>query len=413
MIYSSIDSVSYYSLILALVVGFGIAFAVTPLIKRLAFRIGAVDIPKDNRRMHKKPMPLIGGLAIFLGFSVSAVVSRLVSVDTFRLQFLPLWCGAFLIVILGILDDIFELKPIVKFAGQFAAAAIPILRNITINNIFGIQIESRVLSVLITLIWIVGLTNAINLIDGLDGLACGVSSICCVILMVVSLLKSELYVTLLTAGLAGACLGFLPYNLNPASIFMGDTGSMFLGYTLAVTSIIGVFKLSAAVSFIIPIIVFGLPIFDTAFAIIRRVLSGRSPFSADRGHLHHKLVDHGFNVKQSVLILYAICSILGCFAIMVTESKFSSTLVIIIIALLIGLFNRVMTFLSDWREQKEQKKDKSETEQDTPAAPTAEQESAEQQAQDGEKSGKQESAADSSDEQTSDRADPSAPDTGN
>lgn len=343
---TNIATVDFYHLILALLTAFLTAFATTPLVKKLAFRIKAVDVPKDNRRMHKKPMPLIGGLAIFLGFTVSAVVSRLISVDTFRLQFLPLWCGAALIVILGIFDDIFALKPWLKFIGQFVAAAIPVVRGITITDIFGIHIDAQWLSVIVTLIWIVGLTNAINLIDGLDGLACGVSSICCLILMVVSMLKSEPYVTMLTAALAGAALGFLPYNLNPATIFMGDTGAMFLGYTLSVISIMGVFKLSAAVSFIIPIIIFGLPIFDTAFAIIRRVLSGRSPFAADRGHLHHKLVDHGFNVKQSVLILYVICSIFGFFAIMVSERKFSSVLTIIIFAFLIGLFNLAMSHFS-------------------------------------------------------------------
>ena len=144
---------------------------------------------------------------------------------------------------------------------------------------------------------------------------------------------------MLTAIMTGACIGFLPFNMNPAKIFMGDTGALFLGYMLSILSIIGVFKMTAVVSFLIPVIIFGYPLFDTAFAFARRILQGRSPFSADRGHLHHRIIDMGFNVRQSVSILYCICSILGILAIMLTEQRTAASLVILFVALIIGLFN--------------------------------------------------------------------------
>ena len=177
-----------------------------------------------------------------------------------------------------------------------------------------------ILAVPATVIWIVAITNAVNLIDGLDGLACGVSTISSMTLLVIALVVSEGNVAILMAALAGGCIGFLPYNMNPAKIFMGDTGSTFLGYILAVVSIQGLFKFYTIISFAVPFLMLGLPIFDTCFAFIRRIAHGQSPMHADRSHVHHRLIDMGFNQKQAVAVLYVISAILGLSAVVLTTS---------------------------------------------------------------------------------------------
>lgn len=316
MIGNSVVLTSAAAFALALVIAFG----TTPIVKSFAYKIGAIDVPKDNRRMHKKPIPRVGGLAIFLGFIVSTLVfGRLDG------EMKSILLGAVVIVLLGIVDDVMALKPGTKFIGQIVAAVIPIMANVRISfltNPFDSDSYLRLgwLSIPITIIWVVGMTNAVNFIDGLDGLACGVSSIASLTVFTIALLVSEPHIAIVMAALAGACFGFLPYNLNPAQIFMGDTGSMFLGYILATISITGLFKLYAMISFIVPFIILGLPIFDTGFAIIRRILKGQSPLQADRGHIHHRLVDMGFDQKQSVAILYAVSVLLGLSAVIFTTS---------------------------------------------------------------------------------------------
>lgn len=329
----------YIQVFIALICAGLIALTVTPIVRVLAYKIGAVDIPKDNRRMHKKPMPLLGGLSIFIGFSITA----LIFCDPTP-KFLAAWIGGLIIILIGILDDIYALNPWVKLLGQVIAAAIVVSVGVRIEfiNLFGHYIKFGIFSIPITILWIAGMTNAINLIDGLDGLACGVSAICSTSLLIVTLMHAELDVAMLTAILTGACIGFLPFNINPAKIFMGDTGALFLGYMMSVLSIIGVFKTTAMVSFFIPVIIFGYPLFDTVFAFVRRILNGRSPFSADRGHLHHRIIDMGFNVRQSVSILYCICSILGILAIMLSEQRAVASLIILVVALFIGLFNYIL-----------------------------------------------------------------------
>ncbi len=336
----SIHSSSVIQVFLALLVAGLISLTVTPIVRVLAYKIGAVDVPKDNRRMHKKPMPLIGGLAIFTGFTIAALLFCNITKTL-----LAAWIGGCIIVLLGIFDDRFALNPWVKLVGQIAAAAIVVfIGGVRIEqiNLFGHYIKFGMFAIPITIFWIVGMTNAINLIDGLDGLACGVSAICSASLLIVTLLHADLQTAVITAILTGACLGFLPFNANPAKIFMGDTGALFLGYMLSVISITGFFKMTAMVSFLIPIIIFGYPLFDTAFAFCRRILSGRSPFSGDRGHLHHRIIDMGFNVKQSVSILYCICSLLGILAIMLTEKRTIAALIILVVALVIGIVNYVL-----------------------------------------------------------------------
>ena len=333
MIDNSLTMTSLFALILAL----AISFACTPAVRMLAIKIKAVDVPKDNRRMHKVPIPRMGGLAIFAGFLVSVLF--FVPLGT---EFRSILIGALILVVLGIIDDIVALKPKTKFAGQIIAALIPALSGVSIHGIVNPFVPGQystlgIFSIPLTVIWIVGITNAVNFIDGLDGLACGVSAIATVTMFIIAVLFGETYIALMMAALAGACLGFLPYNMNPAKIFMGDTGSMFLGYILATVSIQGLFKFYAVISFAVPFILLGLPIFDTGFAIVRRLLKGQSPLQADRGHVHHRLIDLGFDQKQSVAILYAFSALMGLTAVILARTN-ESKLIILAIAVLVCFF---------------------------------------------------------------------------
>lgn len=319
-----------------------LAYLFTPYVKRFAQQIGAIDVPKDTRRMHKEPVPRLGGLAIFMAFLVSVLVF-----GKLDMQMLCVLMGALLIVVLGIFDDVLALGARLKFIVQIGAAAIPVcIGGLQINMFTNLNPFSEqpyfhlgILAVPITIIWIVGITNAVNLIDGLDGLAVGVSSIAAITMLAVALLTGEMGIAVLMGALAGGCIGFMPYNLNPAKIFMGDTGSTFLGYMLATASIMGLFKFYAVISFAVPFLILGLPIFDTANAIIRRIAEGRSPMSPDRGHVHHKLIDMGFNQKQAVAILYAISGTLGLTAVILTSSgevKAIFLLLAVIVATIVG-----------------------------------------------------------------------------
>ena len=299
-----------------------VAFITTPVVRSLAFRMGAVDVPRDNRRMHHHPIPRMGGLAIFLGFLLSALV--FVPLDA---PLRGMLLGAVVIVILGIFDDIYALPALPKFFVQILAASIAVAMGNRIEILSNPNIFSSnpywdlgFLAIPISVLWIVGITNAVNLIDGLDGLACGVSTISSMTMLVIALTVAEPDVALLMAALAGGCIGFLPYNLNPAKIFMGDTGSTFLGFILATVSIEGLFKSYAIISFAVPFLMLGLPIFDTCFAIFRRVSHGQSPMAPDRGHIHHRLIDMGFNQKQAVAVLYVISAILGLSAVLLTTT---------------------------------------------------------------------------------------------
>jgi len=335
-------------LLAALVLAGLIAFTTTPAVSVLAYKIGAIDVPRDNRRMHKKPVPRIGGLAIFAGF----VFASLVFCDITP-ELVSIYVGGLIIVAVGVIDDCISINAWVKLLAQIGVALIAVSQGVVMEyiNFFGTYVHFGVWAIPITVIWIVGLTNAINLIDGLDGLACGVSAICSISLLMVMLLKGEYVVALLTAIVVGSCLGFLPCNSNPAKIFMGDTGALFLGYTMAVISVSGLFKTHTVISFMIPLSIFGLPLCDTAFAFTRRILHGKSPFSADRGHLHHRLIDMGFNQKQSVYILYAICGILGTSAIMLTEELFYKSAIIIVTGFAIFLVNFLILRREDRKEK--------------------------------------------------------------
>ena len=306
----------------ALAIAILVSFLMTPLVKTFAHKVGAVDVPKDDRRMHDHPIPRMGGLAIFLGF----LFSTLIFVElTPAIKGMLL--GAVIIVVLGVFDDIYALRAMPKFLVQIVAALVAVFSGNRIEvisnpNIFSSNPwwELGILAVPVTVIWIVAVTNSVNLIDGLDGLACGVSTISSMTMLVIAMAVSDGEVAMLMASLAGACIGFIPYNLNPAKIFMGDTGSTFLGYILAVVSIQGLFKFYTIISFVVPFLMLGLPIFDTCFAFVRRIAHGQSPMHADRSHVHHRLIDMGLSQKQAVAVLYVISAILGLSAVVLTTS---------------------------------------------------------------------------------------------
>ena len=333
------DKVTIVRMIVAFLVSGVLAFILTPVSKRIAHRIGAIDVPKDDRRMHKAPIPRLGGLAVFFGFLVAVVL--LVPI-TRELQGILL--GAVVIVVLGVIDDSVSLPAILKLFVQIFAALIVVLHGTRIDvlsnvNVFSAQayLSLGIWSVPVTVLWIVAITNAVNLIDGLDGLSVGVCTIASISLLIISAIVSEFTAVIIMAALAGACIGFLPYNINPAKIFVGDTGATFLGFILATMSVQGMFKTYAILSFAAPLLILGLPIFDTAFAICRRLLQGQSPMHADRGHIHHRLIDMGLNQKQTVLILYLISGILGVSAVLLASSGAIRALLFVVAILLIAV----------------------------------------------------------------------------
>ena len=292
--------------ILAFIIALLASWVLTPYVKKLAFRIGALDKP-DGRKVHHGIMPRLGGLAIYLAFVIAVLATMHMTRDIFALLL-----GGTVIVIVGILDDKYQLPAKVKLLGQIAAAFVLVLFDIKIewlNNPWGGYFYLEYFSVPLTVFWIVSFTNVVNLMDGLDGLAAGVSGIASVTVILVALQQGFYPVAVITAALAGGIIGFIRYNFNPASIFMGDTGSMFIGYMLAAISI----------ALLVPAVALGLPIMDTAFAIVRRYTNGRPIFQPDKGHLHHRLLAMGLSQRQAVLLMYVISAVLGIAAILLTE----------------------------------------------------------------------------------------------
>ncbi len=344
-------------LLLAAAVAFAIAFLTTPPVKRFAESIGAIDVPKDERRVHNHPIPRMGGLAIFLGF----VLSMLLFVDM-STQIIGLLLGTVIIAVMGALDDIVNLNAWVKLAGQIVAAGVAIRCGIVVDAISNFTpsggttfLYTNWLAIPITLFWIVACTNAVNLIDGLDGLAVGVSTISSLTMLLVSLFVAEPSVSLILAALTGACVGFMPYNLNPAKIFMGDVGSQMLGFVLSTASIIGLFKFHAIISFLVPLLALAFPLADTVFAFIRRIVHGQSPFHADRGHFHHRLLALGMSQKQAVAVLYGVSAVLGLIAVLMTGRSVVLRIVCIAAAFLISITIWLLVLHSIPRTQKEEK----------------------------------------------------------
>ena len=345
---------------IAFLLAFIVTFMATPYTIKIAHKVGAVDVPKDERRMHKKAMPKFGGPAVILGFLVSVIYLLIVmsmentinlfGSESYGMKLLGMFLGILVISITCMIDDIITIKPIVKLIGQVVAAAIVVGFGVRIGDFnvvfFNTSELGEIFSVLLTIIWIVGVTNAINLIDGLDGLAAGISVISAISLLVIFVLNgSPLISIVLITALAGALVGFLPFNFSPAKTFIGDTGSNFLGFSLSIIAILGVAKTYTIAVIVLPLIVLGLPIFDTLWAIIRRLIKGKSIkaiFKADKGHLHHRIVAKGFSQKQAVLILYGIGATFGIFAVILLDSgiwKALSFLLMVIVAIGLGYKN--------------------------------------------------------------------------
>lgn len=289
-----------------------VTFMVMPIVRKLSQKVGAVDTP-NARKVHKNAVPSSGGVAIFFGFLIATLFFNNTSPEI--IGFL---IGGTIIAGVGLLDDIFDLPPIAKLFGQMTAALVVIYSGVRIEFVGGLDegglFYLGFLSLPFTFFWIVGITNAINFLDGLDGLAGGVTGIAAWTLAIVSLLSGRYDAAVLSFTLGAAAFAFLPYNFSNSprkKIFMGDAGSNFLGYSLAVLSIMGMVKVAAAFSMLVPILILAVPIFDTGFAIIRRVLSGKSPFEADSSHLHHRIMNKGLSHKQTTLSIYGISIILG------------------------------------------------------------------------------------------------------
>lgn len=315
---------------IALVSCFILSLLLTPVVKKIAFKIGATDQP-NQRKVHTGAMARLGGISIYAAFLAGLVILQPEN------AYLPyILVASTIIIVTGVLDDITELSAKWKLLGQILAAVIVIIGGVHIDFInlpFGGQLELGLLSIPITLLWIIGITNAINLIDGLDGLAAGVSSIVLATISVLAIIQGDIFIVAMGIALLGGTLGFLVHNFNPAKIFMGDTGALFLGFMIAVISLLG-FKNVTVFSLIVPIIILAVPISDTFFAIIRRIVH-RQPLSlADKSHLHHCLLNLGYTHKQTVLMIYAISAICGLAAVIFTLSTLWVSLTIIMLLLI-------------------------------------------------------------------------------
>lgn len=313
-----------------------VAYVLTPGVKKLAIKVGAVDKP-NARKVHTHAIPRLGGLAIYVGFMAAVIFCVPV-----RHELLGLLLGCTAIVALGIWDDICNIPAKVKLVGQIVAACIPIAFGIQIEwltNPFGTLIVlPELVAIPVTIFWIIGFTNTVNLIDGLDGLAAGVSFIASVSMFLLAYTMNQYLPAMIIVAMAGAALGFLQYNFNPAKIFMGDTGSMLLGYTMAVAAVLGLVKTAATIALVVPLIALGLPILDTLFAIIRRKMSGVPIFQPDKGHLHHRLLALGMSQKQAVLIMYFVSIVLGIVALFVANVSYQTGIATVLVVLAVIIY---------------------------------------------------------------------------
>jgi UDP-GlcNAc:undecaprenyl-phosphate GlcNAc-1-phosphate transferase len=325
--------------LLTFAVAFLGALLLTPIVSRLALRFGFVDMPGEPKHVHKVPVPRLGGVALFFPFLAAVGLSLLLPVerqDSLELQRLAgLILGSAMVFGLGVYDDKKELRPLPQFIVQFLAAGVAIYSGIIIveiaNPFGGMIVLSTPVAVAFTLFWLMGMMNTVNWLDGLDGLAGGVTVIASVLLFAHSYRLGQYSIALLPLALAGCVLGFLPFNFYPAKIFMGTSGALFLGFSLGSLAIIGGAKMATA------LLVLGIPILDVAWQIINRLRLGRSPFLADRGHLHHRLLDSGFSQRRVVLVFYALCAAFGTLA-LILPSGFYKLLVLVgmgIVALIV------------------------------------------------------------------------------
>lgn len=319
------------------VIALVVSYALTPSVKKLAIKIGAVDRP-NARKVHTHVIPRLGGLAIYIGFMAAVLFCV-----PLQHELVGMLLGCTAIVAVGIWDDIYNIPAKVKLVGQILAACIPIAFGIQIEwltNPFGdIIVLPELIAIPVTIFWIIGFTNTVNLIDGLDGLAAGVAFIASISMFLLAYNLNQFLPALVIVSMAGAALGFLQYNFNPAKIFMGDTGSMLLGYTLSVAAVLGLVKTAATVALVVPIIALGLPILDTTFAIIRRKMSGVPIFQPDKGHLHHRLLALGMTQKQAVLIMYFVSMILGIVALFVANVSYKTGIVTVLVVLAVIIYS--------------------------------------------------------------------------
>lgn len=366
------DKMIVYEFIIPFAVALIVSFFSCPIAKNIAVRFNAIDVPKDDRRMHKKPIALMGGLAVIAGFLVSVFYVFLVYQpnslmawlnDISPVKMIGFFAALVIVIAMGVIDDIHPLSAKVKFPVQLIAAAIVVFTGtkikyftISIKDIRYISINDA-FSIVLSIFWIVGITNAINLIDGLDGLAAGVTGIASLSLFVVAVMMVPdipAVFAVLYVALAGAIMGFLPYNFNPAKIFIGSTGAYFLGFMMSVISIEGATKAYTALTMVVSLIALGLPIFDTAFAIIRRVLNHKPIGQGDRGHIHHRLIDMGISPKFSVTILYVVTGALGLVSILLANKGLlpAIILVVIISIFVVGGARYLAGIIGDKQEEK-------------------------------------------------------------
>jgi UDP-GlcNAc:undecaprenyl-phosphate GlcNAc-1-phosphate transferase len=316
------------------VIGFvascALSVILTPIVKKFAVWVGAVAVP-NHRSVHTKIMPQMGGLAIFFAF-IGAYFIIAPATKSYNMEVaMGLLIGGAIIVLVGALDDRFVLSPKLKLLGQLVAASVVVYFGLEVDFVklpFGDAIDlNSWIGIPITILWIVGVTNAVNLIDGLDGLSAGVSGIATATIMVLSIMIGNYGVALICAVLLGSILGFLFFNFHPASIFMGDTGALFLGFALATLSILG-YKQATIVSLLVPILILGVPLSDTFIAILRRKLNNKPIFAPDKGHLHHCLMGLGYSTRKTVLIIYGVSAVFGLCAVLLSQATQWWTLVI-------------------------------------------------------------------------------------
>ncbi len=319
----------------------------TPPVRKLALKFGIIE--KSNpRKLHKRIITCLGGVAIYAGFVISLVCASLVFLRDLNSFFfhnlIGLFSGATIVLVLGLVDDTYGTTAPLKVGLQVVAALVTsVVFNIRITYLIlpmlG-KIEFGVLSIPLTLIWVVGLTNALNWVDGLDGLAAGITSIACVSLLIIGWRGGELVSAVILIALLGATLGFLKYNFYPAKVFMGDTGSNFLGFVLANVAIMGSLKSAAVLSLMIPILILGVPIFDTLFSVWRRIHLSKSPITPDTDHFHYRLIKLGLTHRQAVLVIYSISGVLSLCAIFLDRSATLSSVALVVFIL--GVLAMVM-----------------------------------------------------------------------
>lgn len=316
-----------------LVLACTVTFFLAPAARWLAFRWGAVDQP-GGRKIHRRPMARLGGLAVFGGFcapwgGLYLVGNRVaLAFQDYEKVMAVLMLGGLAMLVLGTVDDLRGLSAGRKFMVQLAVAIglyYGGFRIVVLSNPFGAPFALSWLSLPISVLWIVGLTNAINLLDGIDGLAAGVTACIALALALINILGGNILVALLTLSLAGACLGFLPYNFSPARQFLGDSGSLFIGLVLACIGMLSLFKAATATFLVVPLLLFGLPLYDTASVMVGRALRGAPIFGADKTHVHHRLLQFGLNHRQAAILLYVLTALLGAFAVVLSLRQASAT----------------------------------------------------------------------------------------